>query len=650
MNHNTTAKQDQVTAALMLNYFTVSVSQIIDYKDVYILEHEYNAIINNLNMEECLKDEALKRMFNRILDVITRFRIQEGDRQWLQREYQNNMRNALFNCLPSMNVIVAGGNPWTLLISAAHQVGTAYFNYRRNKNQYQMQKDKGEWELTKGAWENCNQLRKELFNAQWDMSGTYKIPDEYLLKEKQLADYNEILLDEDPQRRLERLEYLEADFRAFPPFWFYCAQAAGDSARLMQENKKADQAQHYRADKIKHLDQFDACWMPILRSDVFAFTSALERVKELDHVVEKDRIISLLDRVAKHGKYERDIMQVCALEYLGVGESAKAERLLKWMVNGDYNIPLNARILSSIYVESGREAEYKILADREPDNVCPPSKRLGDSFADVQNRQRDECRALIDQLAQKLGQIWANIEFHDFNVLVNIYADPAFEDIDEVLAYFTVKKFAKAHDAGLASAREFLASYPMLTDDDDIPAEWAMPVLDECEKVAAQAAKSMRVAVQKVNKLAQECQSEKPSTLMRIVKGGLVGTIAGTFLGPIGIGAAIAGNLLHDSANDGPFDKALKKYNNSVSKMIEMTEKTQESVAVQVQAILRDAFWDDEFDQEAIDLVRAHVGNRIAEAETILKGDQEGRSDDKKPTEVDTASEPGEDDEGNTDN
>lgn len=43
---------EQLKAAYALNLCTVSVSQIIDYNDVNIMEQEYEAILNNLNLEQ----------------------------------------------------------------------------------------------------------------------------------------------------------------------------------------------------------------------------------------------------------------------------------------------------------------------------------------------------------------------------------------------------------------------------------------------------------------------------------------------------------------------------------------------------------------------------------------------------------------------
>ena len=47
---------EKLTAAYALNLWTVSIKQIIDYNDVYVLEQEYDAILNNLNLENIPDD------------------------------------------------------------------------------------------------------------------------------------------------------------------------------------------------------------------------------------------------------------------------------------------------------------------------------------------------------------------------------------------------------------------------------------------------------------------------------------------------------------------------------------------------------------------------------------------------------------------
>ena len=218
--------EDKFKAAYALNLCTVSVSQIIDYNDVNFLEHEYEAILNNLNLEEMPKDEALLHILKQLLDVITYFRIQEGEKKLLEKEYQQKMKNAIWNAVPHIGLVVAGGNPVTMAISLASQIGIGYMNYRKEKAKIGLEQERKEWELQRSAMEQFNGLRRELFDTAWRLAEKYKFPDEYRLTERQITKFNRILLDSDDLRRYERLKYIESKFQAYPPFWYYLGNAA----------------------------------------------------------------------------------------------------------------------------------------------------------------------------------------------------------------------------------------------------------------------------------------------------------------------------------------------------------------------------------------------------------------------------------------
>lgn len=95
----------KIRTAYALNLCTVSVSQIIDYNDLIVLEQEYETILNNLNIEMMPKDEALLKILKQLLDTITFFRIQEGDKKFIERDYQNRMKNAIWNAIPNVGAL-----------------------------------------------------------------------------------------------------------------------------------------------------------------------------------------------------------------------------------------------------------------------------------------------------------------------------------------------------------------------------------------------------------------------------------------------------------------------------------------------------------------------------------------------------------------
>jgi hypothetical protein len=361
----------RIKVAHALNLCTVSVSQIIDYKDIYILEQEYDAILNNLNIQNFVKDEALLAVLKQLLDTITFFRIQEGDKKFIEKEYQQKMKNAIWSAVPNLSVIFAGGDPITMAIAAATQIGIGYMNYRKNKNQYLLEKEKQEWELQRSAIEQFNGLRRELFETAWRLSEKYDFPDKYRLTEKQITQYNEILLDPDPLRRYERLDSISDTFGAFSPYWYYKGNAAKEIFHFY-EIRNQDIAWDYKNVALKDYQMFRKIYTPFMREDVIAASCFLENLALLPPETGIDEKKKLLDDAIELAGNNFDVLQLCVFHYIEINDDEKAEFVLRRLVNEDYNTSLNGKILSRLYWKKGDRNNYDVLKDRiGPFNIMP---------------------------------------------------------------------------------------------------------------------------------------------------------------------------------------------------------------------------------------------------------------------------------------
>ena len=178
--------REQFQAAYALNLCTVSVSQIIAYNDPEILEQEYETILNNLNLEYMPKDDALLEILKRLLETITFFRIQESEKQYIEKEYQQKMKNAIWTAVPNLALLVAGGNPVSMGISLASQVGIGYMNYRKNRSQYSLEKEGQLFKLQRSALEQFEGLQQQLFETSWRLADKYQFPDAFRLTERQI--------------------------------------------------------------------------------------------------------------------------------------------------------------------------------------------------------------------------------------------------------------------------------------------------------------------------------------------------------------------------------------------------------------------------------------------------------------------------------
>lgn len=423
MSDNKYDIQEKLRAAYALNMCTVSVSQIVDYNDEYILEQEYEAILNNLNLEQMPKDEALLNILVKLLNVITFFRIDKIKREQIEKKYQRSVKNAIWSAVPNIGVIVAG-DPVTVGLSLATQVGIGYMNYRKAKANALADKEDSEVELRITAMEQFNALRRELFTTAWRLADEYDFPDRYRLTERQITQYNEILMDIDEIRKYERLIAVQDKFEAYLPFWYFM----GHTAKFIAEDKTNGldpTARGYYLDRAKeHFEKYDSLnSFNILREDEITASFALEYVDLLllENHPDMDKIRGLIGTAVSMAGNANDILELCAVAYLKTGQTEEAAKILRILVNENYNAATNSKLLSRIYVSEylqGTNPIAKVQYDTLSKRVSPawmfpmPAERIGDSqqqdqelrkqyienqIIDLQKDYQDIIRQFIDK-------------------------------------------------------------------------------------------------------------------------------------------------------------------------------------------------------------------------------------------------------------
>ena len=336
---------------LALNYCQVSISSIMTFNDKIILDNEYENIINNIDMEHITKDAEIKLLFNDLMDVLTAYKCREGDKEWAQKDYEKRVDDAIYSSLPSVQSVFASANPYVILAAAVQQVGSGYFNYKRNLSQYQRERDKALWELSKDAMKELNVLHKSMFNAAWDMAEKYKFPERYRLTTEQIGKYIEITKIEDLDKRLEQLEYRKDEFGAYPPFWYYYGRTAHDLFDRYRTSDN-DKAKYYRQLALDGYAEFEKTFRRILRQDPFYSSVCMNRIMLLDPVADKQRIRDDLAIICRESKHDNPMIEFAALQYMAIGEYGEAKRLFRVLLAMDYQTAMNQRFLGDAFIES----------------------------------------------------------------------------------------------------------------------------------------------------------------------------------------------------------------------------------------------------------------------------------------------------------
>ncbi len=388
-NVNEYSEEDGLRAVHALNMCTVAVSQIVDFNDLYLLEEQYDNILNNINLKRMPKDDALLNILTEMLNTITFFRIQDLKKKQIEKDYQRRVKNAIWSAVPSINLF-ASGNPLTAVMSIVTTVGTGYMNYRREKYGALSDKERSEMELQIVAIEQFDALRRELFSTAWRLASNFDFADELRLTERQIHQYNEILLETNEVRKYARLEAIKKYFDAFPPFWYSFANSAMYIAETSDDENVRNKYHLLALEHYKKYFSFNE--YSILREDR---TNAVAAIEYSDALLSDglesnyNTIKETLDKSLPKAGNCMDILQLYAIEYLKLGRKEATEQaahLLKVLVNENYNADLNAMILSRLYVsmclknglESGAYEDYQLLKVTASTSILFPMPTIDD--------------------------------------------------------------------------------------------------------------------------------------------------------------------------------------------------------------------------------------------------------------------------------
>lgn len=406
--------ENRKKAAMALNLCTASISRIIDSQSLDVMELEYDTILNNLNLQNIIKDEPLLTTMRSILDTISFYRIQAGDRKRMEARYQQKMNNALWDGLGKVNVLMFGAEPWTAAAMVAIQVGSAYCSVRRSKSQAKIELDDETWKLERSAMEQLHALRCSLFETAWRLADAYDFEDSWRLTTRQINQYNSILTEPDPAWRYAKLEQYHEDFEAYPYYWFELAEAAFQASQLSPENRIAflDRAE-------SALSTFEKTDLQLLRQDVISASARLRHVQLLHEKLGSwckaiEQTKDALAPLRKLACDSPDLLFNGAICYAAAYEEShkdsyaeKAVTAFEMLVNRNYNLPTASRLLSKLYLQLKRNDEYKLLASRVGDNAVLAD---GEDFDAMLRPDRDalldECKPLLERqisAALKLG-------------------------------------------------------------------------------------------------------------------------------------------------------------------------------------------------------------------------------------------------------
>lgn len=321
-----------------------------------------------------------------------------------------------------------------------------------------------EWRLERSALEQLHGLRRTLFETAWRLADTYQFPDEWRLTEKQISQYDRILMDPDALRRYYRLEVLDKSFSKYPIFWYHKARAALEVTweKAPDGSNKYEDAlcSHFKQEALAALEEFDRQYIPLMREDIIAASAYMDMIQLMEYRGEcRDKVLTLIQKAERMAGSNYDILQMCAYRYLEMADRENGMRLLQILVNEEYNLALNGPLLSRLYLGMGTEThliKYKILEQRFSGNLFPYRNLLlctpGEQISVIAWEQR-----ILKDVAEKYDGILQEY----FEAKIQLLLNPLWNSINATrehsdTSYFAAFKQEYNEDAMRQSLNEII--------------------------------------------------------------------------------------------------------------------------------------------------------------------------------------------------
>ncbi len=382
-------KYDPQSTAMLLNYCRESLYKIIEFNDRTVLDDEYGKLVNNIDITRIQDDEAAE-LIEVLLTELNALKLNDQEKQFLSDAYNRQIQGCVMEALrgaavpmKSKNLVRSVGRPAAMACQAIVGIAAGVTSYRsaiaRQKHAYSERMR----QLQVEELNRLTVLRTRFFDTEYKLYKRYSLPDRLNLKEVQMAQYIKVLADEDAQRRLERLERLQGDFDAFPPFWYQIGKAAQDAG-------KPDLAKSSYA-------HFERIHCHIFREDLDYVMLCMHRVLISDIDRDRDAIRRDLRIIEDNTKYyyQWENMLFAALMYYQLGDLENARRLIRTSINEGYCVPMHESILTQMESDAAKSS----LRDTANDLVAKADADALDALGKAGPGQRLEAlRALGDAI------------------------------------------------------------------------------------------------------------------------------------------------------------------------------------------------------------------------------------------------------------
>lgn len=322
---NCAISREQVVA--QMNYCINSITNVVHYKSMPLLEHEIDQLLNNLTMEQVVGLYEVQSFRSEMIEKISALQITEEERELMKRVQEMKRENLLYQSIAnSLNptLLLTGGRNSSkqLAFMAIITVARTAVEFKSASNEADIEELQAMWKYRKEDLKNFADLRKDALELVYHLFQKYILNESERLTEATSSLFSQIIAEVDPHTRVRKLLDNKSTFASIADYYYYLGMAYVDAGDYDEG--------------IKYLDHYLSLYQkaPIFRYDEKSGCIALTKLA-IDHNLSHDEIIKLVTTALQNLPNNGPAIIQCALVLNDIGEQERAFNLLRSGIDND---------------------------------------------------------------------------------------------------------------------------------------------------------------------------------------------------------------------------------------------------------------------------------------------------------------------------
>ena len=165
-------------AISQMNYCINSITNVIHYKSMPLLEHEIDQLLNNLTMEQIVGLYEVQSFRSTMIEKISALQITEEEKEVMKRVQEMKRENLLYQSIsnslnPTLLLTGGGNNAKQLTFMAIVSVARTVVEYKSASNEANIEELQAMWKYRKADLENFAELRQKALDLVYDLFQKY---------------------------------------------------------------------------------------------------------------------------------------------------------------------------------------------------------------------------------------------------------------------------------------------------------------------------------------------------------------------------------------------------------------------------------------------------------------------------------------------